>query len=209
MSLFGTLFGTPAKSKSVQNPAQVWSGQTPYLTHNYQAGQNLATAQQAPGSQFQDQLQAQDATWQNLMSGSENPYLWGMANNAMRSISEQFKSEIMPALLGGGNTAGQLGQERYNLAQNTAVGAAGDAMTRAATDVYGGAWNSGLQAQLAALGESGNVQGAIWQPLLNQAKLVGGPTVLDMGGKQTSTGATKGLFQQGIEGFAAATGKKA
>jgi hypothetical protein len=194
MGIFSSLFGSPAKAKSVQNPASVWTPQTPFLTQNYQAGQNLATQQMAPGSNFQDMLGQQQGAWQNLLSGSANPYLSGMAGNAMSAITKQFQEQIMPALLGGGNAAGQLGGERYQNLQDSAARTAMDATAAAGADVYGRAWDSGLQAQLGALGESSQVQGAAWQPLLQQAKLLGGPTVLGGGGTSTSTGASEGIL---------------
>ena len=207
MGIFKTLFGGPSKSKSVQNPDQVWQAQAPYLTQNYTAGQNLAQQQMAPGSDFEAQRMKQNETWQNLLSGAQNPYLQGMASNAMRSISDQFNNEIMPSLLGGGNTAGQLGQERYMLAQNNSVGAAADAMARAGTDVYGRAWDSGLAGQQNALQLSPEVMGSAWQPLLSQAKLIGGPQVLGQGGTNTSEGASKGLLGSFAEAYGSFKGK--
>lgn len=194
MGIFSSLFGSPAKSKAVQNPGSVWSPQTSFLTKNYQAGQDLASQQMAPGSDFQNLIGQQQGAWQNLLSGSANPYLSGMAGNAMSAITKQFQEQIMPALLGGGNAAGQLGGERYQGLQDSAARTAMDATAAAGADVYGRAWDSGLQAQLAALQESGNVSGAAWQPLLQQSKLVGGPTVLGGGGTSTSTGASEGIL---------------
>ena len=198
MGIFGAIFGGPAKqkSRSSSDPSSVWSPQTSFLTKNYQAGQDLASQQMAPGSDFQNLIGQQQGAWQNLLSGSANPYLSGMAGNAMSAITKQFQEQIMPALLGGGNAAGQLGGERYQGLQDSAARTAMDATAAAGADVYGRAWDSGLQAQLAALQESGNVSGAAWQPLLAQAKLVGGPTVLGGGSTSTSsgTGASQGML---------------
>lgn len=190
MGLFDKIFGKPAKS--VQNPASVWSAQAPYLQSVYQAGQGLQGEQMAAGSEFQQQRGMQGEAWQNLLSGSANPYLSGMASSAMAGITKQFQEQIMPALLGGGNAAGQLGGERYQLLQDSAVDSATRAMGDVSADIYGRAWDSGLQAQLGALDQSGNVMGSAWQPLLSQAKLVGGPTVLGGGG--TSTGGSEGIL---------------
>jgi hypothetical protein len=194
MGLFKSLFGGPSESKSVTNPATVWEPQQKYLTTNYQRGAELARDQMAPGSNFQNMLGQQQGAWQNLLSGSANPYLSGMAGNAMAAISRQFQEQIMPALLGGGNAAGQLGGERYQGLQDSAQREAMDAIARAGTDVYGRAWDSGLQAQLEALNQSSQVQGAAWQPLLAQSRLVGSPTVLSGGGTQTTEGASGGLI---------------
>ena len=194
MGIFETFFGSPSKSKSVQNPDQVYQAQAPYLQSLWGSGQTLANQQMAPGSQFQQQLGQQQGAWQDLLSGSQNPYLQGMASNAMGAISRQFNEQIMPSLLGGGNAAGQLGGERYGLQQTQAAEAAARAMSAAGADVYGRAWESGLQGQQAALQMSPQVMGSAWQPLLAQKDLVGAPTVLGQGGTSTSTGASKGIL---------------
>lgn len=194
MGIFESLFGSPSKQKSVQNPDKVYAAQEPYLKGLWGGGETLMNQQMAAGSDFQGQLQQQQGAWQNLLAGSQNPYLQGMASNAMSAISRQFNEQIMPALLGSGNQAGQLGQERYALLQNQAVGEAARAMAGAGADVYGRAWDSGLQAQLAALQQAPQVMGSAWQPLLAQKDLVGAPTVLGQGGYSKGTGASKGIL---------------
>jgi len=197
------IMGDSGGSKSTTNPDQVWSAQSPYLTQNYAAGQNLANQQMAQGSQFQQQQGALNNAWQQQLSGPANPYLTGMASNAMAQISKQFNEQIMPNLLGGGNAAGQLGGERYQNLQNSAVDTAATSMANAAQNVYGQAWDSGLAAQSAAIGQGSQVTGNAWQPLMNQAAIVGGPTVLGQGGKSKTTNPSEGLLSMAAKGAAA------
>lgn len=198
-SVSKAIMGSPSKGKSssVTNPDQVWSAQAPYLTDLYGAGKNLAASQMAPGSQFNQQNAALNNAWQQQLAGPTNPYLTGMASNAMAQISKQFNEQIMPSLLGGGNNAGQLGQERYQNLQNSAVDTAAMAMANAGQNVYGQAWNSGLAAQSNAIGQGGAVMAAPWAPLAAQSSIVGNPTVLGQGGtsSQSQTGSSKGLLE--------------
>jgi len=216
MGLFSSvskaIMGSPSSgsSSTKNNPDKVWKAQEPYLTDLYGAGQNLAANQMTAGSQFQQQNSALNNAWQQQLSGPTNPYLTGMAANAMSQISKQFNEQIMPSLLGGGNAAGQLGGARYANLQNSAVDTAATAMSNAAQDVYGQAWNSGLAAQSSAIGQGGQVMAAPWAPLAAQSSIVGNPTVLGQGGTSSSkdTGASKGLLELigGGQGAAAAKG---
>lgn len=201
LSSVGSMFGggsgkTNSSTTSTTAPSTVWSPQTPYLTANYGQGQALANAQMQ-GGRFEQQNTALNNAWQSQLAGPTNPYLTGMASNAMRQISKQFNEEIMPNLLGGGNAAGQLGQERYQNLQNSAVDTAATAMSNAANDVYGRAYDSGLQAQSQAIGQAGDVMAAPWTPLQQQAGILGSPTVLSGGSTSNSstnsTDASKGM----------------
>jgi hypothetical protein len=193
------LFGSSPKAGKT-NPDQVWSAQSPYLTANYKSGQDLANSQMAAGSQFQQQNQALNSAWQQQLAGSQNPYLTGMASNAMNQISRQFQEQIMPSLLGGGNEAGQLGQEKYAQIQGQAARDAAIGMGEAATNVYGQMAQLGLQGQSNAIGQSEQVMGAPFNPLLNQAKILGAPTVLGQGGTTAKAG-TEGLLGKALGGF--------
>jgi hypothetical protein len=197
------IMGDSGGSKSSSAPSTVWKDQAPYLTANYKAGQNLAQQQMASGSQFNQQQGALNSAWQQQLSGPTNPYLTGMASNAMSQISKQFNEQIMPNLLGGGNAAGQLGGERYMNMQNSAVDTAATAMANAAQNVYGQAWDSGLAAQSSAIGQGNQVMNAPWQPLINQAAIVGGPTVLGGGSTSKTTNPSEGLLSMAAKGIGA------
>lgn len=197
------IMGDSGGGESVSNPDKVWKEQEPYLKGIYGAGQNMMSQQLGANSQFQQQNAALGNAWQQQLAGPTNPYLTGMASNAMDQISRQFNEQIMPNLLGGGNAAGQLGGERYQNLQDSAVRTAADQMAKAGADVYGQAWNSGLAAQSSAIGQGSAVTGNAWQPLLNQAAIVGRPTVLGQGGSSTTTNPSEGLLSMAAKGIGA------
>lgn len=200
------IMGDSGGAETVNNPDKVWKAQEPYLKGVYGAGQNMMNQQLGTNSQFQQQNTALGNAWQQQLAGPTNPYLTGMASNAMSQISKQFNEQIMPSLLGGGNAAGQLGGERYQTLQNSAVDTAARSMAAAGQDVYGQAWNSGLAAQSSAIGQGSAVTGNAWQPILNQAAAVGRPTVLGQGGTSETTNPSEGLLSMAAKGFGAYTG---
>ena len=203
-----TIMGDSGGGESATRPDKVWKDQVPYLKGVYGAGQNMMNQQLGANSQFQQQNTALGNAWQQQLAGPTNPYLTGMASNAMDQISRQFNEQIMPSLLGGGNAAGQLGGERYQNLQNSAVRTAADQMTKAGADVYGQAWNSGLAAQSSAIGQGGAVTGNAWQPILNQAAAVGRPTVLGQGGYSETTNPSEGLLSMAAKAYGASKGVK-
>lgn len=197
------IMGDSGGSESTSNPSTVWGEQSPYLTGNWAAGQGLANRQMTKGSTFTNKTHNLNAAWKQQLAGPTNPYLTGMASNAMDQISKQFNEQIMPSLLGGGNAAGQLGGERYQNMQNSAVDSAAMAMANAAQNVYGQAWDSGLAAQSQAIGQGQQVLNTPWQPLINQAAIVGSPTVLGGGSKGSSTNPSEGLLSMAAKGIGA------
>jgi hypothetical protein len=125
-----------------------------------------------------------------LLAGPQNPYLTGMANAAMNNIGQNFQSQIMPALLGGGNAAGQLGGGRYALLQNQAASDAMKAMGDVGNNIYGNAWNSGLASQQAALGMLGNVYGQNLQAQQGALGMVGDVWQQNLAARQGALGMT-------------------
>lgn len=190
-----TLFGG-SEQKNVQNPAQVWAPQANYLQGAYKKGNQLMANQLNPntpqGNRFDQNMGLANATWGNLMAGAENPYLKGMANAASNQVMGQFQ-QMQNQILGGGNAAGQLGGDRFNMQQSQNLQDFGRMMTDANMNIYGNAWNSGLAAQQNALGQTNAVNSMGWQPLMNQASLLGSPVVLDQGG-ESSGSQTGGLL---------------
>lgn len=193
-----TLFGG-SDSKSEQKPAEVWGGQSPYLTSLYKQGNTLLQNQTNPntpaGNRFDANMGLANNTWANLMAGAQNPYLQGMANAASNQVMGQFQ-QMQNQILGGGNAAGQLGGERFLQQQSRNLQDMGRMMTDANANIYGNAWNSGLSAQQNALGQASAIQNMPWQPLQAQASLIGSPTVLNQGG--TSTGESQGGIIPGL-----------
>lgn len=145
-------------------------------------------------NRFQGQMSAQNDAWRQQLAGAQNPYLTGMAANAMNQISRQFNEQIMPSLLGGGNAAGQLGGARYQMLQDSAVRAAAEGMGNAANEVYGNMAALGLQGQSQAIGQGNQVMNAQWLPLFSQSAILGSPTVLGGGAQQQQKEGSKGLL---------------
>ena len=209
-------FGANKQANATKNAAAqqgqnqqsaIWGPQQQYLGDVYGQAKSLYGQQAGQGAQQQSYIQGLQNSGmqaaQNLMMGPQNPYLQGMAADAMSQVSNQFNSQVMPSLLGGGNAAGQLGGERYALLQNQAVGEAGRAMGSAANQIYGNAWNSGMQGQaagldsLTSLGNLG-MQGlnAPWAGLANYSSLIGKPVM----------GSGVGFGQGGVAGAGAGGG---
>jgi hypothetical protein len=200
------IMGDSGGGETVNNPDKVWKVQEPYLKGIYGTGQNMMNQQLASGSQFQQQFGDLSKAWQSQLAGAQNPYLTGMASNAMNQISRQFNEQIMPSLLGAGNQAGQLGGQRWQQMQDSAVRAAAEGMGSAANEVYGRAWDSGLAAQSQAIGQGSQVMNTPWNPILNQAAVVGNPTVLGQGGSSETTNPSEGLLSIMAKGAAASKG---
>lgn len=199
-SLSGNYGKNVTRSSSQQN---VWGGQAPWLTQMYGDASGLAGQQAGDMGGIQDyfsQLQgAAMPAFQNLSMGPQNPWLQGMADTAMGSVARNFQNQIMPSITGAANMAGQRGGAREGLYGDYAAGEAGRAMGDVAQNIYGQAWNQGMQGQLGALGQLGNLGNlgmggmqAAWMPYQNLANILGGPTVLGSSTSQ-SRGSNMGL----------------
>ena len=204
------LFSSPAKSKTVSGeyPDLVWQEQSPFLTQNFQAAQDFTNKQMDPGSQFQASQQALYDSFNNALQGSNNPYTQGMAQSALNQVSKQFQEQIMPALLGGGNNAGQLGSERYQQLQNSAVDTATRTMGDVANEIYGRQANIGIASQGNALQNAQQVASYGYTPLLAQSNILGSPLVMDQGNYSwsKSQGASGGIIGDIANLAGAATG---
>lgn len=105
----------------------------------------------------------QYGTGTDVIDVAKNPYVQGMAQGAAKDAFAQLN----PALAGirqGSVMSGGYGGSRQGIAEGTAVGTAADAATRAAADVYGQAYQSGLAHQLGTLGQTGSLIGTGFKP---------------------------------------------
>lgn len=99
----------------------------------------------------------------DVLDVAQNPYVQGMAQAAAQDAFGQLD----PALAGirqGSIMSGGYGGSRQGIAEGTAIGAASDAATRAAADIYGQAYQSGLSHQLGTLGQTGGLMQAGFTP---------------------------------------------
>ena len=105
----------------------------------------------------------QYGTGTGVVDVAKNPYVQGMA----RGAAQDAFAQLSPALAGirqGSIMSGGYGGSRQGIAEGTAVGTAADAATRAAADVYGQAYQSGLAHQLGTLGQTGSLIGTGFKP---------------------------------------------
>lgn len=205
--------GKSADKASAANAAasetNVWGPQQPYLGDIYSQARGQFGAGQAaqPGAAqwFGNIGQQGGQAFQNLAMGPQNPYLQGMASRAMGQVSDQFAGQVMPALIGGANAAGQLGGERFGLLQAQAAKAAAGGMADAGADVYGRAWDSGMQGQLGALSAMPGMANfgmssldQPWQNLSRYADVVGNPVLGN--GSKFGGGGINGFYGAGGAG---------
>jgi len=207
--MFGGSFSYNQSNSKSQNGQNIWGPQAAGLTNLYGQGADLAANQQAGMGGVNDWFSQMQGgampAFQGLLQGAQNPWLQGMADTAMGSVARNFNSQIMPGLIGGANQAGQLGGSRSGLMQDFAGGEAMRAMGDVANNIYGNAWNSGLNAQQGALGmipQMSNLgmgqMNAQWLPLMNQKQLLGQPTPLSWGNSKSSSYGTSGSFGLGM-----------
>lgn len=188
LSAYGASKSASAAKENAQTQADaqqsaIWGPQQGYLTDIYGRARGLADTQGAAGTDWFNQIgQGAQSAFQGLAAGPQNPYLTGMADAAMGAVGRQFQSQIMPALLGGGNAAGQLGGGRYGMLQAQAAGEGARALGDVAQNIYGNAWESGMQGQLGALSalpglaSFGNASmAAPWNSLQQYSSLIGAP----------------------------------
>lgn len=77
-----------------------------------------------------------------MYSGTGNPYLDAMAGRISQQYTNTLQDQWLPALQSNAIAAGGLGGSRQGVAQGLAVGRAGDALSGALSNLYGGAYES-------------------------------------------------------------------
>lgn len=199
------MFGFNQSSSRQRSGQDVWAPQAGALADLFGQAAGLGAQQSAGMGGVNDWFSQMQGgampAFQGLLQGPQNPWLQGMADTAMGSVARNFQSQIMPGLIGGANQVGQLGGSRSGLMQDFAGGEAMRAMGDVANNIYGGAWNSGLQAQQGALSmipQMANLgmgqMNAQWLPLMQQKQIYGQPTPLSWSqGKSSGFGTSMGF----------------
>lgn len=91
------------------------------------------------------------AALQNQLSGSvNNPYMQQMANAITQNGAANFNNNVMPALRGGAQVAGQYGSSREGIAEGLAAKSYQQDMANQLSNLYGGAYESAQNRQLQA-----------------------------------------------------------
>lgn len=207
--------GGHGRTSTVNNPDTVWQTQQPFLTSLFQNAQTLFgnqgfqqgdAAQGMVNNLFSGagpwaQAGTNPAVQQLMQYGQQgNPHLQQQIQGYGQDLGDFYRQQLLPGIQGQAGLAGQQGGSR----QSIAAGMAGDSIAKqfaqGATNLRSNAYGQGIQATGMAgdlagqnIGQMGNLFNlgmspwqAAWQPLMNFANLIGGPTVLGGGGTSHS-----------------------
>ena len=160
--------------------ADPWAGAQPHLSTGYEEAQRLfETGGPAyfPGQTYVNRDPLENAAQQQLLAFSQggmqnqanalgqanmamlnapdvasNPYVTGMADTIQRRMNQNLIENQLPAIKGGAMGAGAVGGSRQGLAEGMAVRGTNEAMGDALAQLYGNAYNSGLEQQARGVG---------------------------------------------------------
>jgi len=156
------------------NTPQYYSGQTqagfsPDQQTAQQGIRDFAT-QGAPSIMNPAMSAYQQGTNSNMLDVANNPYVSGMAQNAVDRAYGGL-SDQMSNIRGGAIMSGGYGGGRQGIAEGNALAGAYDSAMMGANDVYGQAYGQGLGHQANTLGMTGSLMNAGMQPYsaLNQS----------------------------------------
>lgn len=193
--------------------SNVWGAQSPALQNLYGDATRLGNEQQRTASNTANRLSSGvmdnanvglDALTDVARTGGALAKFTNPNNDLARrqladmskQIGAQFSREILPGIRSGAGIGGNMGGSREALAKGVAAGDASRSIATAATDLYGNAYNSAMQAAAGvndARINAGNSIGsmaqnvynlgmaplqAAWAPIMSMAQAIGGPTVL-------------------------------
>jgi len=105
----------------------------------------------------------QQGTSSNMLDVANNPYVSGMAQNAIDRAMGGLTDQ-MADIRGGAIMSGGYGGGRQGIAEGNALAGAFDSAMMGANDVYGRAYGQGLNQQLGTLGMTGSLMSAGMQP---------------------------------------------
>ena len=106
-------------------------------------------------------------TWQRNMGASDvanNPNVQGMMQANQQALNQNLQRNMLPGIQQGAIQAGGMNNARQGIAQAGAIGDTQNALANANAQTMMGAYNSGLQAEQAAMGQSGNLMNTIGTP---------------------------------------------
>lgn len=200
------LMGGGAQTTSVAP----WKPAQPYIKEGFAQAQDLLNRPtfnplQQQGmdmaTQYADSLGGMTGNAQNawsfltspsLLSPDSNPYLAQMAQAAARPVMQNLTENILPALGSSAEMAGQYGGSRQGIAEGIAMRGANQTIADQTANLYGNAYQQGLNTMMQGLGQAGNVanlglmpsniyqqvgttqQQQPWQDLQNYMGVVGG-----------------------------------
>jgi len=165
----------PYMKSGFKEAANLYNNNTPqYYTGQTQAGftPDQQTAQQgirdfavqgAPSIMNPAMSAYQQGTSSNMLDVANNPYVSGMAQNAVDRAMGGLTDQ-MADIRGGAIMSGGYGGGRQGIAEGNALAGAFDSAMMGANDVYGRAYGQGLNQQLGTLGMTGSLMSAGMQP---------------------------------------------
>jgi len=124
-------------------PGQTYVNANPYENMGAQMGLNYAM-NQMPG-QVGSMLQAQNDLF-SAPDVANNQYVGGMADVIQDRMSRQFTEQLNPAIRGGAVASGQLGGSRQALTEAGAIRNVSESTGDALAQLYGNAYDTGLDA---------------------------------------------------------------
>ena len=124
-------------------PGQTYVDNNAFENMGAQMGLNYAM-NQMPG-QVGSMLQAQNDLFR-APDVANNQYVGGMADVIQDRMSRQFTEQMNPAIRGGAVASGQFGGSRQALAEQGAMGRVSESTGDALAQLYGSAYDTGLDA---------------------------------------------------------------
>ena len=124
------------------------------------AGQMQPLAQQAAASN-------QFLMDPSILSPDSNPYVAAQGDAITQTMTRNFTENMLPALRAGSVTAGGMnsgGNTRFGVAQGLAADRTNEQIGTALTNLYSGAYNTGLNAMSGAIGQNPNVMQGMLYP---------------------------------------------
>jgi len=141
---------------------QTQAGFTPDQQTAQQGVRDFAT-QGAPSIMNPAMQAYQQGTSSNMLDVANNPYVSGMAQNAVDRAYGGL-SDQMANIRGGAIMSGGYGGGRQGIAEGNALAGAYDSARMGAADVYGQAYGQGLGHQANTLGMTGGLMNAGFNP---------------------------------------------
>jgi len=124
-------------------PGQTYVPNNPYENMGATMGLNYAM-NQMPG-QVGSMLQAQNDLF-SAPDVANNQYVSGMADTIQNRMTRQLTEQALPQIRGGAVASGQLGGSRQGIAEGQAIGRTAEATGDALAQLYGSAYDTGLDA---------------------------------------------------------------
>lgn len=129
-------------------PGQTYVNRDPLENMSQQA--KLSYAMGPMGAQAVN-LGAANARMLNADQVFGNPAVEGQIDAVQRRLNQNLSENIMPGITNNAIAAGQYGGDRQGVVQGQAIGRTQEALGDAAANIYGDAYDSGLQAQYRAM----------------------------------------------------------